>query len=204
MRGTIVLAGLAAAFWFALFSPWTASRIHFWLGMTAAGGVLVAGAVLLEGRRLKPRLAFSRKDLLLGLASAAVLYLIFWLGDLLSRSLLPFAGDEIAAVYDRRDQAPLPMIGLLLVVWIGPAEEVFWRGFLQQRLTERLGRWRGYLIASAMYAGVHLWAANLMLFTAALVCGLFWGAMYARWGRLWPAIVSHALWDLAIFVLLPL
>ena len=42
-----------------------------------------------------------------------------------------------------------------------------------------------------------------MLILAALVAGGFWGLLYLRIGRIAPLIVSHVLWDLAVFLLLP-
>ena len=35
------------------------------------------------------------------------------------------------------------------------------------------------------------------------VWGGFWGLLYLRIGRIAPLIVSHVLWDLAVFLLLP-
>ncbi|GAJ01964.1 unnamed protein product, partial [marine sediment metagenome] len=71
------------------------------------------------------------------------------------------------------------------------------------RLGEQFGPVRGYILASLVYGGVHLWAFNFMLLAAALVAGLFWGAMFIKYGSVWPGIISHALWDAAIFVIWP-
>jgi membrane protease YdiL (CAAX protease family) len=89
-------------------------------------------------------------------------------------------------------------------LWIGPAEEIFWRGLVQQRLETRLGRWGALATASILYAAVHAWSMNLMLVAAALLCGLAWGFLFARTRNLWPCIISHAIWDVAIFVAFPL
>jgi membrane protease YdiL (CAAX protease family) len=43
-----------------------------------------------------------------------------------------------------------------------------------------------------------------MLVGAAAVAGAFWGAIYARTGRLAPVIVSHSLWSTVIFAVLPM
>ena len=50
----------------------------------------------------------------------------------------------------------------------------------------------------------HQRLATLTLLLAALVCGLFWGGMFWRIGRLWPVIISHAAWDVLIFVIRPI
>ena len=140
----------------------------------------------------------------IGLAAAAILYLVFFAGDRLTTWLFDFAAPQISNIYGTRSQASPLLIGLLLLLWIGPAEEIFWRGFAQHRLQKKFGAWRGYLLTTAAYALVHIWAFNFMLFTAALVCGVFWGWMFMRFRSVWPGLISHAVWDLTIFVLLPI
>ncbi|MFO7768732.1 MAG: CPBP family intramembrane glutamic endopeptidase [bacterium] len=118
--------------------------------------------------------------------------------------MLPFAQAQIVSVYDNRGLLEFWQIGLLIALVIGPAEELFWRGFLQRELAARLGPWRGYLIAVAAYAGVHIVTRNAMLVVAAGTAGLLWAWLYMRTGRLWPGIVSHVVWDLTVFLIVPL
>ena len=143
-------------------------------------------------------------NLPIGVGSAAVLYLVFLIGDAISAQIFSFAKLEVSSMYRSREQASSLIIGILLFLWIGPAEEVFWRAFVQHRLSKRFGEIRGYLFSSLIYAGVHVWAFNLMLFLAALLCGLFWGALFKRYRSVWPGLISHAVWDVAIFVLFPI
>jgi hypothetical protein len=42
-----------------------------------------------------------------------------------------------------------------------------------------------------------------MLIVAALVAGLFWGWMYMRYNSMVMNIVSHTVWDIAVFLILP-
>jgi uncharacterized protein len=202
-RATVAPVLVAAALWCVLFSPCIHAPIGFWPGMTIASGALAAWAATIERGRMAVRFRLRAAHLAIGLVSAAVLYGLFWIGDQVSRTILPFAGDQIAAVYARRGSTSPLAVSALLFAWIGPAEEIFWRGFLQHRLAARWGDLRGWLLTSAVYGAVHLWAGNVMLFLAALLCGLFWGALYWRWRSLWPGIVSHAVWDVVIFVIAP-
>ena len=87
---------------------------------------------------------------------------------------------------------------------MGPAEEIYWHGFIQRAFSHRYGATAGVLITSAIYAAVHVVAFNFMLCVAAAICGLFWGVLYQREQSLIPVIISHSLWDLIIFVLFPL
>jgi membrane protease YdiL (CAAX protease family) len=90
-----------------------------------------------------------------------------------------------------------------MIFLIGPGEELFWRGFLQRRLQADYGPWYGFLISAAIYSLVHIGSGNPMLVLAAGVCGLFWGFLYLRYRSLLMNMVSHKLWDVAIFLLFP-
>ncbi len=204
MRGVVALAAVAAALWLVLFSPWTAGALNFWLAMALAAGALAGAALYLARRDLGRLFEFRAVYVWIGLASAVVLYLVFFVGAYVSTNLLTFAAPQITDVYSTRAQAAPWVIALLLLVWVGPAEEIFWRGFLQDRVAARYGEATGYVAASLIYAGVHIWAFNLVLLGAALICGAFWGAMYWKYRSVWPGLISHAVWDVLIFVLFPL
>lgn len=191
---------LAAFFWFVTFSL---QLLNFWLSMCIAVTILTALALKLDG------LPFSRKDWNLravfsGCAAAAALYTIFWLGNSLSQYLFHFAQPQIASIYEIRTQGEAIVMSLILLFITSPGEEIFWRGFVQRRLVQRFGERSGWLIASAVYAAVHIASGNFMLTMAALVAGLFWGWLYQREQNLVPCIVSHALWTVTIFIILPI
>ncbi len=117
--------------------------------------------------------------------------------------LFDFATRQVDSIYGMKDGTSPVAIGILLVFLIGPAEEIFWRGLVQDRFMARYGELGGWILASVAYMAVHVWAFNFMLIAAAGVCGIFWGFVYLRWRSLVPVIISHALWDVAIFVLFP-
>lgn len=87
-----------------------------------------------------------------------------------------------------------------LVVTVAALEELAWRGGVQQGLAERFGSTRGWLLASALYALVHLGTLNVTTALVALPCGLLWGALYRFRGRLAPALLSHVVFSWALFV----
>ena len=152
---------------------------------------------------IRKRLGLDSKALFIGLGCAVLLYLIFWVGKAISTQLLPFAGDQINAIYGKGHGTRLWVVALLLFFVTGPAEEIYWRGFLQHQLMHHFGGWQGWLLCTALYAGLHVWALNFMLIGAAAVAGAFWGAMYWRLGRLAPIIISHSVWSTVIFALSP-
>jgi hypothetical protein len=203
MTAVICLCALATFFWFLMFSPWTAPHLNFWLVMAMATAVLAGLGIWFQKDRLRKIYPFKLSHVAIGLASAGILYAIFWVGNVVSTQLFHFAKPEIAGIYSTRAQASPLTIGLLLLLWVGPAEEIFWRGFVQERLYGRHGRIGGYLVASIVYAAIHVFGFNFMLFMASLICGLFWGAMYLRYRSVWPGLISHAVWDVLIFVIIP-
>ena len=196
----------------ALFGPLLAFRrlgpLDFWWAMSSCLAILVALSLLTDGPyrdllRQDLRRGVSKK-IILGLTSALVLYLVFWAGGTISRAFLPFAAEGIDAVYAFRRDASVARVILLIVLVIGPGEEIFWRGFIQRRWEDRLDFPAGWLLASAFYALVHVGSRNIMLVLAALVCGLFWGALYSRSRSVLLVALSHTIWNLVVFVIFPL
>ena len=160
--------------------------------MTTTG--LTLGALALasgESERVRPRW----RDIPLGLAIAAGLFAIFRIGDRKAREIMPKGDEQIAEIYALRSIAPPEEIALRLAAVVGPAEELFWRGWLQRRV--------GWLPASAAYAGAHLVTGNTTLVGAAAVAGIYWSALAAIGVPMTALIVSHAAWDIWIFLVQP-
>jgi len=156
-------------------------------------------AVSPESRQLRIR----GRDVALGLASAATLYATFQVGDRFARRFVPGGERQIRDIYALRGLRPKPEIGARLVGIIGPAEEIFWRGFVQSTFARLLGRWHGAAAGAAAYGGVHVVTGNFTLLGAAGVAGAHWAALYAMGMPLGALIVSHAAWDVWIFLLQP-
>jgi uncharacterized protein len=191
---------LAFVLWFVTFyCAWGG----FWFKI-AGSTLLLAG--LSFNLRPRPRRfgPLNPKSVLLGLGSAAVLYGVFWAGRRTALLLFPFAGGQIGGIYAKGEGTPAWIVFLLLFCITGPCEEIYWRGYLQQSLMERWGNRRGWLLATAAYALVHISSFNFMLIGAAAVAGAFWGALYWRLRDLTPVMVSHSLWSAVIFTLLPM
>ncbi|RPI14589.1 MAG: CPBP family intramembrane metalloprotease [Ignavibacteriae bacterium] len=200
----IILVIAAAIMWIEMF---VLKHFNFWIEMTIAGSLLAGISFYINhkaGSSINARLYdFKSLYIAIGLISAAILYLIFFAGDRISNLLFNFAEKQVNGIYGNKTLLDPVTIGLLLFFIIGPAEEIFWRGFVQDTLMEKLGENKGWLIASLIYGGVHIFAMNFMLFMAALICGLFWGYIFKKYKSLWPGIISHAVWDLTIFLIIP-
>ncbi len=200
MSRDYALIGLAFALWYFAFQTevW-----NFWVRLSLAAAILAISALILTPDR-KELFRARPRDIAIGVASALALYAIFWVGKQIATAILPFATDQIQNVYANRGQLDPLSIGLLLFFLLGPSEEIFWRGFVQRRLGERLGAPAALLATTALYALVHIWTLNFILIVAAGVAGLFWGWLYQREQSLLTVITSHALWDVLIFVIFPL
>jgi membrane protease YdiL (CAAX protease family) len=176
-------------------------RHKFWDRMTATGAILgtlaIAGEPSLQRPKVRPR------DVALGLGIAAGLYLIFQVGDRMTRRMIPGGVDNINNIYDLRRLRPKDEIALRLAAVVAPAEELFWRGLLQRSIRTPFGASGSALASAAAYGGAHLVTRNTALIGAATVAGLYWSAFAAIGAPMSALIVSHVVWDVWIFLVAP-
>jgi len=194
-----------------MFSPMFVLRqvgpIDFWWWMTINLSVLLLISFVTDREYpyllLKDLTKNTWKKIGIGLLSAFVLYLVFFIGNYLSRKWFNFASPGIEGVYNFKGDAAGIRIAILMLLVIGPGEELFWRGYLQRKFSQKTGKWAGLFIALVLYTGVHIFTGNLMLIMAALICGLFWGWMYLKYQSMLINVISHTVWDIVVFLLLP-
>ena len=155
---------------------------------------------------------FRSGDLTLGVGIAVFLGACCWLG----RSLLAPRGSPadmlVMRIYLQLGEIPTErstyaLVALALVL-IALAEEIVWRGLVQQVLEESWGVRVGWLGTAGLYAlaqaptiwllGVPGSPRNPLLVTAALFCGVVWGFAVGRMQRLPPALLSHAAFTFAL------
>ena len=103
-----------------------------------------------------------------------------------------------------------PALGALVVL-ISFCEEVVWRGRpLAGAVAEADGRplsapALARVAALALLYGVaSLASGSLLLGALAAGCGFTWGLLRVAGRSLWPAVLTHAAWDLAVLVVWPL
>jgi hypothetical protein len=195
-----VAVGLGAAT-IAFAATFNGPRERFWSRMTLTG-IVLGGWALLASRPAR-RIGIGPWRILAGLLSAVGLYATFAVGDRFARRYVPGGDDQIRDIYGLRTLRPRPEVATRLALVIGPAEEIFWRGLVQEGLMRRFGRWPGAALAAAAYGGVHVTTGNFTLFGAAGVAGAHWCALYAARVPLGTLIVSHVAWDVWIFLVQP-
>ena len=204
MKKAIFTLLLAATLWTIMFSPMTAPHVNFWWMMTGSALTLSLCGTLFMPRWWK-KVTIDPKNILLGVAIAVALWGVFWIGDKLSQIMFNFARPQVNLIYGMKEgESPWLLTALMLFI-IGPAEEIFWRGYIQEKFSKRWNPNIGFIVTTAIYALVHAGSMNFMLTMAALVAGAAWGLLYRLKPQWFGAIIlSHALWDVAVFIWFPI
>lgn len=175
-------------------SPWVA------LGLPYLLLAIVAVARLHQQQRLSSLLRFRPGDPSLGILVGLMLLGGAWL---FTKLLLPPGAVERGWLFRvfllvGEPSSVAAMLGLLAIVC---CEELVWRGGVQTALREKLGPRRAWVAAAVLYSAAHLPSLftledtvagrNPLIVLAALGCGLCWGFMTERSGRLLPALFAH-------------
>ena len=204
MKRVVFTILLAFVLWTIMFSPLTAPYVNFWWMMTASACTLTAFATCFRPDWWK-LLKWTPANVLLGVLIAVALWCTFWIGDKVSTWMFDFARPQVDTIYGMKEGESPWLLTALMLFLIGPAEEIFWRGYVQRTLSERWSPNAGFVVTTAVYALVHAGSCNFMLTMAALVAGVAWGALYRFYPQRFSAILlSHALWDVAVFIWFPI
>ncbi len=91
------------------------------------------------------------------------------------------------------------MFSLSVIIVVAPAEEVLFRGFVQNSLDAHYGRIGGLLVASVIFGLVHL---NPLIGVFQTILGIILGLLFQWRGyRLAGPIAAHATYDCLIILL---
>lgn len=195
---------LALVLWTLMFSPYTAPHLNFWWMMTGSAVTLSLLSTWLNPGWYK-QINFNLSNVVLGILIAVGLWSVFWIGDKLSSLLFDFARPQVDSIYSMKEGESPWLLTMLMLFLIGPAEEIYWRGYVQRKLSEKWNPNKGFIVTTLIYALVHAGSMNFMLTMAALVAGLAWGLLYRLFPKYFGAIIlSHALWDVAVFIWFPI
>jgi membrane protease YdiL (CAAX protease family) len=197
----IVLPLVCTAAWAAAAAG--ARLLGIWTAIGATAIALGIAVLVLDGaaawKILGPRPWLVLLGAGVGATMAAATYLLYPLFS----GVAPFVARDTALLYSAF-HAPSPAAVLLAFLPVIFAEELVWRGVVQDALARRFGPYGGAALAAVAYALAHAPLGSPVLALAALACGLCWGALRAATGSLVPALVAHILWDAVILLWLPL
>ncbi len=204
MRKLLIAILVAALLWTIMFSPLTAHWVNFWYMMTASAATLAIYATCVRPQWWR-QVKWKGTELLLGIGIAVALWSIFWIGDRIAVWLFDFARPQVDLIYGMKTGKSPWLLGGLMLLLIGPAEEIFWRSYVQHTLSARYTPNKGFIMATLLYTLVHVASCNFMLIMAALLAGAVWGLCYRFFpNHLGAIVLSHALWDVAVFVVFPI
>jgi len=172
----------------------------FWYIFTATMLFLISYAILHEPMEDKDSLP---KYLFFGIIFGVATFFIFYLGNVLIEFFnIATVEKQISKLY-KMATPTLWWHFIVLVLIIVPGEEIFWRGFVQKRLMKIFHSWTSILIASTLYASVHVWSGQFILVFAAFVAGIIFGTLY-QWRKSLPfVIIAHLTFDLLLFIIFP-
>ncbi len=173
-----------------------------WLSTAASAlvGILLSAWAL--GPRLRSLLAITGRGLAVAAAIGIGLVVATHAAYRVTDSVWPTVTDHVRVLYATIavGHARLPLVGLTLVVVI--AEELIWRGAALELFPAKRAR---FAVATVMlYALPQALAAAWLLVAAALGVGSLFLVQRMITGRLTDSIVTHAVWSIAIFVVVPL
>jgi membrane protease YdiL (CAAX protease family) len=172
-----------------------------------AAGPLCAAWIALSARAAPPGLAARLRPRPGDLGAALTVALALYAG---ARALL-WAGcggpsDALCApVAETLGRFPARSVpgALVLGALAAPAEELFWRGFVQERLVRRLGRWQGVVVTTGVAVALALATRQPLLALATLPAYAAWGALALWRGTLVAPIVSHAAFTVLVAAVAP-
>ncbi len=176
---------------------------YFVAATFAATTVMMVVACLVGNARLSWP---APRHVLIGLASAVMLYFIFYAGNLAITSMgfLGISGSSGASIYALIASPSNPLILQVGVLAFDAAGyESFFRGTLQVRLQPKLGVGAAPAVA-LIDAGLHVATLNPLWVATTFVADLVWGLTYCYGRGLSASLTSHFLWDLAIFLIRPI
>lgn len=176
-------------------------EVSVWLSTATAALIGIAAALTTTRFRTRPQPRWIAAGVAAGLAMALATHILYPVGV----ALVPGLEARVAALYAELHAPPGPRAAIPLLFLVVVAEELVFRGLLVALLV----RWgikpsAIVVVATALYAVPQIAAAEPVLIALSLTCGALWTWQRLVSGTLAFPLVTHALWDLIVFVLVPL
>lgn len=148
----------------------------------------------------------SAKGLIVGVGMAVILYFVFVAGNLGINTIHPLgiSSSSASSIYSliASPSNPLPLQAAVLL-FDAAGFESFFRGTVQSRLRTKLGAGAAPLVAAAD-AAIHLVTLNPLWVLTTFIVDFGWGMTYHYTKELSASFTSHLVWDVMIFLVLPL
>ncbi len=120
-------------------------------------------------------------------------YKILWLALLAAIPLLLFVAVQLGGLaLEPHWPEWLGSFMLANLFFVSLAEEAFFRGYVQQRLRQKIGAWPALLLTALLFGAAHF-SGGMMLMVFAALAGLIYGLAWQWSGRVWIATGVHFL-----------
>lgn len=174
--------------------------LNFWVMMSISMLTLLIIALIKE----KPKFELKIIDILKYSISTGIgLYLLFRIGkEIIVLLQLPLLADLYSLYAKVQITEAWHYIVLFLIII--PGEELFWRGYIQKRLTTYFTPKKGIIYSTLLYAFANIYSDSILLLVAGIFGGLLWGSLYHYTKNIWLSIISHMIFNLLLLVLFPI
>ena len=191
---------LSLIFMYAMLFYTFSEKVIFWYLYTFT--LLVGIAISLVTEKFEDSLP-TWQYLIFGIGYGTITYGIVKVGYLALPFVSPNAPQQIAKFLANYGPSTVWHY-LLLIFIIVVGEEMFWRGFVQQQLKRFVKSSYAVLITAVLFSISVAISGFTPGVLAAFVAGLLWGILY-EWKKSLPLIiVSHVVFVLLLFLVLPL
>ncbi|WP_078552970.1 CPBP family intramembrane glutamic endopeptidase [Bacillus alkalicellulosilyticus] len=197
MRSFIIAVILAH---FLLFVSFLWQPFSFWLLLPLSLLVLISFTFFTSKPYFFP---FSTPHIGMGIATGFILYVSMVIGKGIIVSIYPPLMSQLTALYELVQPKEVWQY-LLLFLLVIPGEEIFWRGFVLERLLQSLPSKTSVVLAALLYTTAHLFSGSILLVLAALLGGLVWGYVYIKTKNITICILSHTVFNLFLLILFPI
>ncbi len=200
----------------------TAAAMFWWPELAIGKVLFFAAKVWLVALPLVWRLRVDREPLSWsparhgGFGVAVVSGLLISLVIFLAYALASHSGAlDASMIVDRAAWTGLNSLGVYLggaIYWItvnSLLEEYVWRWFVFRKCEVLWGGKTGIVVAALAFTAHHVvalagqfnWGITLVASLGVFVGGATWNWLYLRYRSIWPVYVSHAIADVAIFII---
>lgn len=95
-------------------------------------------------------------------------------------------------------------ITALMIGTVGLVEELIFRGILQSRFVDYLGRWSGIVLASVLFSAMYSVYSSELEILFVILLGCFFGALYEQTNSIGLVILLHGLLNVFLFAFIPI
>lgn len=174
----------------------------FWYLYTAS--ILFCVSIAITSKSNKDIQTTFKDSLLYGALSGIIIYGVFALANMIFQWLdISTLTKDIAQLYKLYSPSQIWHYFVLFIIII-PGEEIFWRGFIQRKISNHFTVKTTIIISTILYTLPMIYSQNIALILAGLAAGAIWSLLYAWKKNLSLVIISHLLFDFLLLVVLPL